>query len=157
VSPRIELGRQALESKGGADMADQVANAKTSLTAGEVIVRAVQFFSTEKFKTTSQSERAATFEGRPPIPWGMILLTILGYIACVVPGIIMYFMILRKMYRFYSLVVTANPIAGGTEVSISYPDFARDLAPRFLAALPPLIVDLPPALDLSTGDPHEQP
>lgn len=139
-------------------MADQVANAKTSLSAGEVIVRAVQFFSTEKFKATSQSERAATFEGRPPIPWGMLLLTFLGYAACVVPGVILHLMVLRKMYRFYSLVVTANPVPGGTEVSSSYPDFARDLAPRFLGALPPLVVEASSSyLELNSGDPHEQP
>ena len=138
-------------------MADMVANAKTSLSAGEVIVRAVQFFSTEKFKATSQSERAATFEGRPPIPWGMLLLTLLGYAACVVPGVILHLMVLRKMYRFYSLVVTANPVSEGTEVSISYPDFARDLVPRFLAALPPLVVEAASYLGIDSGEPREQP
>lgn len=128
-------------------MADRVANGKTSLSAEEVIVRAVQFFSTEKFKATSQSGRTATFEGRPPIPWGMLLLTVLGFIACLVPGIIMYVMVIRKMYRFYSLVVTANPIPGGTEVSITYPDFAETLVPRFLGALAPLdTTTAPPSL-----------
>ena len=119
-------------------MADKISNGKTSLSAEEVIVRAVQFFSTEKFKATSQSGRTATFEGRPPIPWGMLLVTILGFMACIVPGIIMYIMVIRKMYRFYSLVVTASPIAGGTEVSVTYPDFAGELVPRFLGALGPL-------------------
>ena len=119
-------------------MADKISNGKTSLSAEEVIVRAVQFFSTEKFKATSQSGRTATFEGRPPIPWGMLLLTILGFIMCIVPGVIMYIMVIRKMYRFYSLVVTASPIAGGTEVSVTYPDFAGKLVPRFIGALAPL-------------------
>jgi len=118
-------------------MADKIANGKTSLSAEEVIVRAVQFFSTEKFKATSQSGRTATFEGRPPIPWGMLIVTILGFLCCIVPGIIMYIMVIRKMYRFYSLVVVANPIAGGTEVSITYPDFAGMLVPRFIGALAP--------------------
>jgi hypothetical protein len=127
-------------------MADKVSNGKTSLSAEEVIVRAVQFFSTEKFKATSQSGRTATFEGRPPLPWGMLLLTIVGFIACIVPGIIMYVMVIRKMYRFYSLVVTANPLPGGTEVSITYPDFAGKLVPRFLGALTPLDSGAAPAL-----------
>lgn len=121
-------------------------NGKTSLSAEEVIVRAVQFFSTEKFKATSQSGRTATFEGRPSIPWGMLLLTILGFIFCIVPGVIMYIMVIRKMYRFYSLVVTVSPIPGGTEVSVTYPDFAGKLVPRFLAALAPLDTsDAPPS------------
>ena len=68
----------------------------------------------------------------------MLLLTILGFIMCIVPGVIMYIMVIRKMYRFYSLVVTASPIAGGTEVSVTYPDFAGKLVPRFIGALAPL-------------------
>jgi hypothetical protein len=119
-------------------MANVVVNGKTSLSPEEVIVRAVQFFSTERWKPTSQSQRAATFEGKPPIPWFMMLLTIVGFVACVVPGIILYIMVVRKMYRFVNMVVTANPIEKGTEVSVSYPKTASKLASRFLAALPPL-------------------
>lgn len=117
-------------------MADKVANGKTSLSAEEVIVRSVQFFSTSKFRATSQSGRTATFQGRPPIPWVMLILTIIGFMMCLVPGIIMYLMVLRKMYRFYNLVVTANPIGGGTEVSITHPDWASKLVTQFFGALP---------------------
>ncbi|MGA3084309.1 MAG: hypothetical protein ABSE95_05890 [Thermodesulfobacteriota bacterium] len=119
-------------------MADLVTNGKTSLSAEEVIVRAVQFFSTAKWKATTQSSRTATFEGRPPIPWLMLLLTILGFLACIVPGIIMYIMVIRKMYRFMNLVVTANPIANGTEVSVSHPKYTEKMVTKFLAALPQL-------------------
>ena len=116
-------------------MADKIKNCKTPLSAEEVIVRAVQFFSTEKFKATSQSGRVATFEGRPPIPWGMLILTFLGFLFCIVPGVIMYVMVIRKLYRFYSLVVTANPTPDETEVSISYPDFASKLVDRYISAI----------------------
>lgn len=119
-------------------MADLVTNGKTSLSAEEVIVRAVQFFSTERWKATSQSSRTATFEGKPPIPWFMFLLTILGFAACIVPGIIMCVMVIREMYRFVNLVVTANPITKGTEVSVSHPETAKKLVNRFMAALPQL-------------------
>jgi hypothetical protein len=43
------------------------------------------------------------------------------------------------MYRFMNLVVTANPIANGTEVSISCPKYAEKMATRFLAALPQMV------------------
>lgn len=119
-------------------LATLVANGRTSLPSEEVIVRAVQFFSTERWKPTSQSQRAATFEGKPPIPWFMLLLTIIGFIAFVIPGIILYILVIRKMYRFVNMVVTANPIEKGTEVSVSYPKAASKLASQFLAALPPL-------------------
>src|SRR5208283_6148039 len=102
----------------------------------EVIVRAIQFFSTEKFRTGSQSGRVATFDARPPVPWGMLLLTILGFLFCIVPGIIMYIMVIRKLRRFQNLVVTANPIAGGTEVSISHPSWASATVTRFISVLP---------------------
>ncbi len=124
-------------------MADKVTNGKTSLPSEEVIVRAVQFFSTEKFRASSQSGRTATFDGRPPIPWFMLLLTIIGYLCCIVPGIIMYFMVIRKLRRFHNLVVTASPVSGGTEVSVTHPDWAAGQAKRFLAALPPLALNQP--------------
>jgi len=121
-------------------MADLVTNAKTSLSAEEVIVRAIQFFSTENWKATSQSSRTATFQGKPQIPWFMLLLTLLGFLLCVIPGVIMYVMVIRKVYRFVNLVVTANPIPNGTEVSVSHPKAAEKLVNRFLAALPQLNV-----------------
>ncbi len=124
-------------------MADKIANGKTALSSEETVVRAVQFFSTEKFRVSSQSGRVATFDGRPPIPWGMLLLTILGFLFCIVPGIIMYVMTIKKLRVFQNLVVTANPIMGGTEVSISHPQWAAKSVSRFLGALPPLGAALP--------------
>jgi hypothetical protein len=48
----------------------------------------------------------------------------------------MYVMVIRKVYRFHNLVLTANPISGGTEVIAQYPNPAGDLVARFLEALP---------------------
>ena len=42
----------------------------------------------------------------------MILLTIIGYICCFVPGIIMYIMVIKKMRRFQNIVVTVTPMSG---------------------------------------------
>jgi hypothetical protein len=125
--------------QGGIVMADLVTNGKTSLSPEEVIIRAVQFFSTANWKATSQSTRTATFEGKPPIPWFMMLLTVVGFLLCIVPGIILYIMVIKKMYRFMNLVVTANPTSTGTEVSVSHPKYAEQMATNFLKALPPLL------------------
>ncbi len=119
-------------------MADAVAQAQTSLGCEDVIVRATQFFSTQNWRPTGQSGRTATFQGKPKIPWFMLLLTVVGFAACVVPGIIMYIMVIRKMYRFHNLVVTVTPITGGSEVIVQYPPTTEKLARRFLEALPPL-------------------
>lgn len=116
-------------------MADIVSNKRISLQSEEVIVRAVQFFSTAKWRATSQSPRAATFEGKIPIPWGLILFTVIGFALCFVPGIILYLTLIRKMNRFQNLVVTATPQGQGTDVVITYPKHARKLAESFLSAL----------------------
>jgi len=120
-------------------MADLVANKKTSLSSDEVLSRSVQFFSTEKWKVTSQAARTATFQGMPPIPWIHMLLTIIGLLACLLPGIILYITLIKKARRFVNLVVTVNPLPKGTEVSISHPDHAKKLVGSFLDALPLLI------------------
>lgn len=116
-------------------MADQISNGTTSLSSDEVIVRAVQFFSTENWRPTSQSSRTATFQGKPPIPWFYMLLTVAGFAACILPGIIMYVMVIKKMYRFQNIVVTANPVSGGTEVVVQHPPSATKLTRRFLDVL----------------------
>jgi hypothetical protein len=119
-------------------MADSVLTKQTSLAGEEVVTRAIQFFSTENWRTTSQSTRNATFEGRTPIPWFMILLTIVGYICCFVPGIIIKIMVIKKMRRFQNIVVAVTAMNQGTEVTVTHPDHAKKLAARFLAALPEL-------------------
>lgn len=117
-------------------MADQVVTTRSSLPADDVIVRAVQFFSSENWRPTSQSQRTATFQGKPPIPWLYMLLTIAGFVACVVPGIIMYILVIKKMYRFQNLIVTANILPEGSEVVVQCPASAIKVANRFIAALP---------------------
>ena len=124
-------------------MADRVTNKTTSLQSEDAIVRAVQFFSTEKFRASSQTGRTATFDGRPPIPWFMLLCTIVGFALCVVPGVIMYFLVIRKVRRFHNLVVTATPLSLGTQISVSHPDWAAKQVTRFLAALPGVTTPAP--------------
>jgi hypothetical protein len=118
-------------------VASLVAHSKTSLAPEDALVRAVQFFSTEKWRVTSQSARAATFIGGSRVPWFMLLLTMIATMAFVIPGLILYFVVIRRMYRFQNLVVTTQPISGGSEVTVQYPPAAKKLADRYLEALPP--------------------
>jgi len=119
-------------------MADSVLTKQTTLAGEEVVTRAIQFFSTENWRATTQSSRNATFAGRPPIPWLLLLLTIVGYLCCVVPGVIMYIAFVRKMRRLQNLVVVVTAASDGTEVTVTYPGSAKKLVERFLAALPAL-------------------
>ena len=119
-------------------MADKVTNIKTSLGNDEVISLAVQSFTAGKFRTSSQSSRIATFDGMPPIPWFMLLLTIVGFVFCLIPGIVMYFLVIKKMRKFHSLVVTVTPVTGGSDVSVKYPDWAERTTRQFVNSLPKL-------------------
>lgn len=116
---------------------DQVASSKTSLAAEDCIVRAVQFFSTGRWRAQTQSNRMATFVGRPPIPVGLILVMILGFMACIIPGVIAYVMLFRKMVQLQNIVVTATPsTGGGSEVTVKHSKHASKLVKEFLATLP---------------------
>ena len=119
-------------------MADIVVNQKTSLSGEDVTTRAIQFFSTQNWRVTSQSARAVTLAGRVPIPWFHMLCVILGFLFCLLPGVILYFMLVRKVRKFQNMVVTVAPIDGGTDVSITHPPHAKGLVEKFLSALPPL-------------------
>jgi len=120
-------------------MADFVANAKTTLPGEDVIVRAIQFFTNERWRAQSQSSRVATFVGRPKIPVGLIFLTVFAFFMFVVPGILMYILVIRRVIRFQNIVVTTTPIAVGTDVIVTYPKLATKLVSRFVSALPPLV------------------
>ncbi len=107
----------------------------TVLPCEEVILRAIQFFTGEKWRTQTQSARVATFQGRPPFPIGSLIIMII-FIETIIVPIIMYVMIIRKVIRFQNIVVTANPIAQGTEVVVTYPSHAKKMAVKFLGLLP---------------------
>ncbi len=117
-------------------MADLVLSVRTTLPIDDVMVGAVQFFTNEKWRAQSQAPRVTTFIGRPKIPWLLLFLTILGLLACFIPGIVMYFFVLRKAMALQNIVVTANPSAADCEVVVTFPAHARKLVDRFLAALP---------------------
>ena len=117
-------------------MADTTTNKKTTLSGEEVIARSVQFFATRNWRTTSQSARAATFEGKQGASAGSIIIALLGFLLFIIPGIIASILLLARSQKIVQVVVTANPNAGGSEVSVSCPNKAKSIAKQFLDALP---------------------
>lgn len=121
-------------------MMELAASKKTRSSYEDVIVGAMEFFGAEDWRATDMTARTVVLRGRPPIPWYMLLLMTLGFLAFVVPGVVLYLLQVRKRYWFTSVVVTATPIAGGTEVVIEYASPAMaPLAERFVGNLPPLL------------------
>jgi hypothetical protein len=102
-------------------MADLVAGTETTLPPEEVLVRAVQFFTNEKWRAQSQTNRVATFVGMAKIPWTHLLLAILLTFCLVIPGIVYYLLVIRKMRRLRNIVVTTTPKDTGSEVVVTYP------------------------------------
>lgn len=117
-------------------MAELVATAHTSLSPEEAVERSVMFFPGEKWRARTHMAKTATFEAKPPIPWGMLFLTIIGFMVFVVPGIILYFVVIRKMYRLQNLVVSATAANEGSDVIVRYPKHAKKAVIEYIKALP---------------------
>lgn len=88
-------------------MSQQVLTFESTLPPEEVTVGASVFFTSQRWQVQSQSPRVCTLIGRPPILWKLVL-TIVGYVVCIVPGIIMHLLVLRDAVRLHSIVVNAS-------------------------------------------------
>lgn len=119
-------------------MGNRIRTVQTTLSPEDTIVRAVQFFSNQSWRPSSQTSRSVTFQGKQGIPWFMLLLTFVGFLFCILPGIILYFFVIQKMYGFVNLVITVTPIADHSEVTVSHPSSANGLVRRFTESLPPV-------------------
>ncbi len=117
-------------------MADLVVTRYTTLSPDDVLVRAVQFFTNENWRAQSQTNRVATFVGVPKIPWFQLMLAILLTFCFVIPGLIYYLLVIRKLRQLQNLVVTTTPKNGGCEVVVTYPSYAQRYVDSFFAALP---------------------
>jgi hypothetical protein len=117
-------------------MADLTATTFTSLPPEEVMVRAVQFFTNESWRAQSQTNRIATFIGVPKIPWIHLMLAAILTICFIVPGVIYYLLVIRKVRRLQNVVVTTTPKDGGCDVVVTYAPHAQQLVNSFFAALP---------------------
>ena len=117
-------------------MANQTSTITTSAPTEEILVTAVQFFTSERFATSSQTTRNVTFTGKPGFPCGMLILVALGYLFFIIPGLILQFTLVRKLHKLHNLVVTVTPAGAVTEVSISYPSWASSQVKKFMGSLP---------------------
>jgi len=111
------------------------AHSKTTFDGQEVIIKAIHFFTNERWRLQSQTDRTAIFVGRPPTPWIFILLTFIAFFFFVIPGIIMYIMVIRKSLRFQNIAVSTNSIFKETNVDITCSKTAKKIVQQFLITL----------------------
>jgi hypothetical protein len=117
-------------------MADLTAMRNTTLPPEEVLVRAVQFFTNERWRAQSQTNRIATFVGVGRVPWIQIALMLLLMMCLVIPGIIYYLVVVNKARRLQNLVVTTTPTDSGCAVVVTYPSHAQKMVDAFFGSLP---------------------
>lgn len=116
-------------------MADLVANTYSALHPEDVLVRAVQFFTNEKWRVQSQTNRIATFVGMNRVSWFQIMLAVMLTMFFIVPGVIYYLVVISKMRRLQNLVVTTTPRGLGCDVVVTYPSHVQGGVNAFFAAV----------------------
>jgi len=117
-------------------MADLTINISTTLPSDDVMVRAVQFFTNERWRAQSQNSRIATFVGVPKTPVVKILIMMFLLFFFVFPGLIYYLIVVRSLRKLQNIVVTTTPGNGECYVLVSYPKDAQKIVDGFAAALP---------------------
>ena|SRR5689334_3114710 len=117
-------------------MADLTQARNTTLPPEDVLVRAVQFFTNERWRAQSQTNRIATFVGTARVPWTHLAVMFLLLMCGAIPGILYYFVVINKMRRLQNIVVTTTPADLGCGVVVTYPAHAQRFVDAFFGSLP---------------------
>ena len=117
-------------------MADRTATRDTTLSPEEVMVRAVQFFTNDRWRAQSQSNRIATFVGARRISWLQITVLLFLLFCLVIPGIVYYLVVVTKARRLQNIVVTTTPKDSGCIVVVAYPPHAQKMVDAFFGSIP---------------------
>jgi hypothetical protein len=113
----------------------------TTLVCEEVIVRAMPFFSAKNWTPSTQTARSATFKGNQRAScWILIGIAICGLLIpgtwgiSMAPAAILIILLFKKSHP--NLIITTNPVSGGSEVLIHHPKSAEPLVKQFIETLP---------------------
>ena len=113
-------------------MPDLTATRSTTLPPEEVLVRAVQFLTNERWRAQSQTNRIATFVGMARVSRTQIAVMLLLMMCGAIPGILYYFVVISKMRRLQNIVVTTTPRDTGCDVVVTYPAHAKKMVDAFI-------------------------
>ena len=133
-------------------MGKQDFNYQTALQSEEVILKAVHFFTDERYRVQTQAERTVIFALGFELPLGSIVMFISGVILCAtlvgaiigVPLLIIGAISLAKAKSRArgsrgALVITTAPIKDGAEITTTYPPRAfrtSKIVKKFVETLP---------------------
>lgn len=116
-------------------MSDLLVTKTTAMQPADVMIRAVQFFTAERWRVQSQNGSIATFIGMSRPHWLQMSLTVLLTLCLVVPGVIYYAFAIRRQRREQSIAVATNPRGERCLVMVTYPPGTEKLMTSFLADL----------------------
>ena len=115
------------------------AHKKTTLSEEDVIKRAGQFFTDNGWAIREKFANGATFKGRSSVPLRLIFLTVFGFLFFIIPGVIVYRALVKRVTRSQSILVRVKPVAGNSEVTIIYCKATGKLINKFQNLLPPAL------------------
>lgn len=116
-------------------MPDLLVTKTTALKPADVLVRAEQFFASERWQVKLRNGCFTIFEGRPRADSLQLLYVFLLTLCLVIPGIVYYTLSVRRQRRVQTIAVSANPRGERCEVQVTYQPGAERLMTEFLAAL----------------------
>jgi hypothetical protein len=99
-------------------------------------VMAVRSLATGRFRVQSQNSRITTLVGMGKFPFiHVVILCFLAFFF-VIPAIIYWVVVVRKVRKVESIAVTTTPAVSQCAVHVSYPKSADKMVQSFLASLP---------------------
>ena len=108
---------------------------KTKLSGSEVIINAVEFFSTGFWGVQTQTERLVTLRGWPAIPWGWIIVSVILMVPFLYPGLIVMGIWAAINLHLLNIVISIAAIENGSEVTVTYPKPMQKRVNKFLDIL----------------------
>lgn len=116
-------------------MPDLQVSKVTAMKPADVMVRAVRFFTAQRWRVKSQNGTIATFTGAARLDWPHRLRVILLTLCLIVPGILYYFLGVRRSRREQTVCVELMPAGERCKVMVTYPAEDSELIVEFLAGL----------------------
>jgi hypothetical protein len=116
-------------------MPDLQVSKVTALKPAEVMIRTVRFFTAQHWRVKSQNGTIATFTGLSRLDWSQRVMVIVLTLCLVVPGILYYFLGIRRGRREQTVCVDLMPEGERCKVMVTYPAEDSELIVEFLAGL----------------------
>ena len=119
-------------------MADLTSACRTPLSGGEVLNRAVAFFSSYGWRVRQSSIDSHFLLLRKGIGWKLQMLLVLGFMCVVIPGMVLYWWLVKRSAPIRQIRFAVTVVDRGSELVVTFPRKWRRLVDLFMDSLPTL-------------------